>query len=289
MSSLLNRVSVLSGVCLRQSKNCPGCESKHTTRIGSNATLAHVRECHECSLLYRWPKQSARFNSIFYRREYSRVHCSAATDLPEPKQLEAMKSHGFKGTARDFSDFIELFKLLGVKTVLDFGCSWGYGVYQFRQSGFEAVGYEVSEPRAEFGRSNLDVHIFASETELLRSNHSFDLIFSSHVFEHLPTPNLAWDLFSKVSRKSSFYAIEVPNCGGESARRLGLNWGPFSSAIHPLSFTSTYFRKQLEPRCSALSFVSKPFNPRTVFNSFRGTPFSKDPAGDDLIVLAELK
>lgn len=286
MSSLLNRFNVLLGVCLQQSKNCPGCDSKHTKRIGSNATLAHVRECHDCFLIYRWPKQSSRFNSIFYRREYSRVHRSAATDLPQAKELEAMTSQGFKGTARDFSDFIELFKLLGVKTVLDFGCSWGYGVFQFRQSGFDAVGYEVSEPRAEFGRSNLDVQIFGSETELLRSHNSFDLIFSSHVFEHLPTPNLAWDLFSKVARRGSFYLIEVPNCGGDSARRLGLNWGPFSSAIHPLSFTATYFRNSLEPSCRALSFISKPFNPHSVFEAFKKATPCDEPTGDDLVVLA---
>ena len=289
MSSLLNRVHVLLAICFRQTKHCPGCGSARSDRIGSNATLAHVRECGECSLIYRWPKQSTAFNSIFYRREYSRVHRSAATELPNLQELEVMKSRNFRGSARDFSDYIELFRMLGVKSILDFGCSWGYGVFQLRQSGFDAVGYEVSAPRAEFGRSCLDVPIFNSEAQLLGSKTSYDLVFSSHVLEHLPSPNIAWDLFSKVSRSGSFYTIEVPNCAGKSARALGLNWGPFSSSIHPLSFTAKYFRNNLESRCRALSCFSKPFNPCSVFESFKNATSCGEPSGDDLVVLAQVR
>jgi hypothetical protein len=247
-----------------------------------------VRKCHECFLIYRWPKQSALFNSIFYHREYSRVHHSAATDFPSSEELGVLKARNFRGTARDFSDYIELFRMLGVERVLDFGCSWGYGVFQLRQAGFDAVGYEVSAPRAQFGRHALQVPIFGSETQLLQNGSSFDLIFSSHVFEHLPTPNLAWDFFSKVSRSRTFYTIEVPNCGGDSAHRLGLSWGPFSSAIHPLSFTGAYFRKKLEPQCAALNLFSKPFNPRKEFDAFNSNSMKDNPVGDDLIVLAQL-
>jgi hypothetical protein len=288
MSSLLNRLNVLLGVVSRQNKNCPDCGHSATDSLGSNSSLAHVRMCRRCSLIFRWPKQSASFNSLFYRREYSRIHRSAATDLPDSKQLEMMKSRNFEGTARDFSDYIELFKMLGVKSILDFGCSWGYGTFQFRNAGFDAIGYEVSEPRAAFGRSQLAIPILSSEADLLHGARKFDAVFSSHVLEHLPSPTLAWTLFAKVSTSGTFFLIEVPNCSGDSARQQGLKWGPFSSAIHPLSFTATYFRKKLGSGFRAAHLFSRPFSAAKEFEAFANGATGEDPAGDDLVVLAEV-
>ena len=78
-----------------------------------------------------------------------------------------LKQWNFSGTPRDINTWIGVLQFLRPGgRVLDFGCSWGYGTYQLRQAGFDAVGFEVSRPRAKFGREKLGLNIIDSFDEL---------------------------------------------------------------------------------------------------------------------------
>jgi 2-polyprenyl-3-methyl-5-hydroxy-6-metoxy-1,4-benzoquinol methylase len=284
-SNWSTRARVLLSFLTRQSKCCPYCESNDTIRIGKNAILSHVRECRRCSLMFRWPKQDDRFNLKFYQTRYAKVHHSPVTDLPTDKELAAYKASVFRESPRDFHNYIDLMKDLGVQTVLDYGCSWGYAVYQFKESGLNAHGLEISKPRARYGKEKLGVEIFEDPKSLITSGMKFDCIFSSHVLEHLPSPRIALDLFKAVTKPTSVLILEVPNCGGLNAEALGLNWGPFSSALHPLSFTSSFFVNSLSPFKGNFHCTSKPFDPKEVANRFRENPSDKCPPGDELVIL----
>lgn len=269
----------------RQPKSCPYCRSNETLRIGKNATLSHVRQCSTCALMFRWPKQDHRFNFNFYQSAYSKAHRSPVTDLPNGRELSEYKRNNFRGSPRDFQDYVNLVKLLGATTVLDYGCSWGYATYQFKHSGLKAYGMEVSKPRADFGRHELGVEIFDSATALIASGIKFDCIFSSHVLEHLPSPSVAFDLFDRIMAPCSTLILEVPNCGGANAKKFGVKWGPFSSALHPLSFTSAFFVNTFSSRKGALHFQSKPFDPGKAAEDLTTNPSTACPFGDELVVL----
>jgi hypothetical protein len=280
-----NRSNVLLSLLSLQSKCCPYCGSNSTQCVGKNATLSHVRSCPECSLIFRWPKQDRRFNLGFYQSSYSRAHHSPVTDLPSDEELAAYKASNFSHSPRDFHDYIALMKILGVRTVLDYGCSWGYAVYQFRESGFDAYGLEISKPRGSYGREKLGVEIFDDATRLLNSGLKFDCIFSSHVLEHLPSPSIAFDLFQSVAKASSVWILEVPNCGGTNAETHGLKWGPFSSALHPLSLSADFFIHALSRFRGNFHCTDKPFEPTALARAFNESPSSKNPSGDELVVL----
>jgi hypothetical protein len=210
------------------------------------------------------------------------------TDLPSHAQVEEYKKNNFRGSPVDFSHYTRLLKHLGCKRVIDYGCSWGYGAYQFANSGLIAHGLEVSLPRAEFGRKELGVvPIYSSTKEVLRQEPLYDAIFTSHVLEHLPSPRIALSFFEKISKQGTFLIIEVPNCSGKDAREEGVHWGPFNSAIHPLSYTWDFFTKSLPNHNFKILFSpeKKEFvnseNLREVL-----TPPSQ-PQGNDMVIIAQ--
>ncbi len=69
--------------------------------------------------------------------------------LPAP-ELEAMKRRDFANTEKNFFAKINVLKRLsgadpGKKLrVLDYGSSWGYGLWQLRNAGFDAVETPVT-------------------------------------------------------------------------------------------------------------------------------------------------
>jgi len=106
--------------------------------------------------MFRWPKDSIEFNKGFYQRRYRQK--GLTIDLPGLELLDKLKILHFKGTEKDFSEKILILnKFMQKGKVLDFGCSWGYVLYQFRRAGYDAIGFEISKPRAEFGREQLGV------------------------------------------------------------------------------------------------------------------------------------
>jgi hypothetical protein len=92
-------------------------------------------------------------------------------------------------------------------------------------------------------------------------------------------------MFKAVTKPTSTLILEVPNCGGLNAEALGLKWSPFSSALHPRSFTSSFFVNSLSRFKGNFQCTSKPFNPKEFAHRFRENPSDKCPPGDELVIL----
>jgi hypothetical protein len=107
--------------------------------------------------MFRWPKEDPGFSERFYQDSYHEV---GTTELPDPVTLKTFIANNFAGSPRDIADQVGVLKtFLPQGRVLDFGCSWGYGVYQLKRAGYDAFGFDISRPRAELGRRELGVEI----------------------------------------------------------------------------------------------------------------------------------
>jgi len=170
--------------------------------------------------------------------------------------------------------------------VLDYGCSWGYGVYQLREAGFDAEGYEVSGPRAAYGRAGLRVKILETRRELENlPTDSFDVLFSNHVVEHLPALGRAFDEFFRLLRTGGLLFLVLPNFNGAAARN-----GRFLSWIgeaHPVAPTRGFFLRNLPAHgFEAVRCASGPFTERAAELASRGRFDELETDGDELLVLA---
>ena len=176
----------LSGLTGRfsQTRACPDCQSVAATRVDRKGFHGLYR-CQNCLLNYRFPIESSEQMARFYQRAYQSN--SMATDVPASAELEKLRTQGVTGTPYDRSWHLRVYAQLGLfpgAKVLDFGTSWGYFTLQLKLSGFDALGFEISKPRAAIGEQ-LGVTIYRDEAELPKA---LDVVCSTHVIEHVPHP-----------------------------------------------------------------------------------------------------
>ncbi|MDD2676315.1 MAG: class I SAM-dependent methyltransferase [Methylacidiphilaceae bacterium] len=253
-----------------QARSCPFCGSRETVFLERKHLLLELRRCPKCDLQFRWPKDTLSDNDGFYQNMYEE---GAVTALPASETIALLRKTNFGGSPMDFSDRITILEsLLPSGKVLDYGSSWGYAVYQLIRAGYDAIGWELSRPRAEFGRKMLEVPVEADWSAIERRA-PFDGILSSHVLEHLPSPRLAFDAFFRLLGPGGWVLILVPNGGGKNARELGVRWGPTIGEKHCSALTASFFAKNL---------VTFGFEPPRFASRFGREAVSMLPWDDDL-------
>lgn len=97
--------------------------------------------------------------------------------------------------------------------VLDFGCGYGFSDFYLARSGFRVFGYDPNEERIQVARSlrSRRPQEIQERTEFSDAHCGFrlyDLIWSSHVFEHIPYDE--WrSIFDTIINEASML-ISVP-------------------------------------------------------------------------------
>ena len=176
---------------------CPNCGNKAYLSLDTKYFVSELRECVGCGLMFRFPLDRPDHGLEFYQSNYKQ---GFTTSLPTDEELRGLITSQFSGHEKSYAHVIQLMQLLGIAPpakVFDFGCSWGYGSWQFLNSGFEVSSYEISLPRAEFARAKLGLSV-SSDMATLTTDETmfgqFDVFFSNHVIEHVPRPQDAVDL-----------------------------------------------------------------------------------------------
>jgi hypothetical protein len=195
-----------------------------------------------CGLNHRHPKDNPKFLEKFYQKDYH-VKVEMMTDLPDDKDLEELKKDNFK----ELRDFSPMFRSLyprkeGIK-VVDYGCSWSYNVYKLRTTEFDAVGYELSIPRARFGIQKLGIEI-ETDTASIRTGN--DVFFPTHTIEHLASiPDFINLSMEKLNSEGTFIAI-CPNGSVDYQKRNPSSYSQTWGSLHPnyldIDFASFAFR-----------------------------------------------
>jgi SAM-dependent methyltransferase len=246
-------INCLGKIATRQDKRCPYCGSAQTRLVARKKVLAQLRHCPDCELMFLWPKLSAEANTRFYQSIYRE---SAVTDLPSRHDLGRLIATGFRGGLLDYSTRISAVReVCSQGRLLDYGASWGYGVWQFQDAGYEAIGFEISSPRKEFGKERLGLEIVDSTINL--PAHSFDVIHSSHVLEHITDLRSTFADFRRLLRVGGYLLVFVPNGAGRSARELGVQWGPMIGEKHVNALTETFLGRALASHGFTCMFGSK--------------------------------
>lgn len=261
MARLQFGISVLTRILQGQSRSCPYCNSNDGRLLARKKLLLELRKCGSCGLMFRYPKDDAQTSRRFYQEAYRE---GDTTDLPNPEELARLLKTGFHDNpALDLSGKIALFRtVIPSGSVLDFGASWGYGVHQLREAGYQAFGYEVSVPRAKFGADRLGVSICSTTDDLIQlagGMGKFDAVFSSHVLEHVPDLRGAFSLLASIIRPGGTLVAFVPNGGGELARTLGVAWGPMIGEKHCVALDGSFFAQQLPKFGFSVRLASAPY------------------------------
>ena len=265
-------------------RRCPCCRTSDYKVVKSKMLVTTLVRCRNCQLLYRLPQDQLEFNAEFYQDDYQ---SGFATTCPTEPELRVILETGFSKTEKNLSQKLALLEALNISTdsrLLDYGASWGYGTWQFVQAGFEAVGFEISRARAEYARQMLGVQV---EDHLDELEGPFDVIFTVHVLEHLPTPTLAFDLAKRLLRPGGLFVAYTPNgsekCRQANPRRYHESWG----RLHPLYLDEAFYQSQLadHPKMFASSSYGTQFDLEQISNWDQRSDLTLDLSLNELLTV----
>ncbi len=259
--------------------DCPSCGSTETSLVRRKYLVTALWQCRECQLRFRVPKEGESASATFYQESYSE---GFTTDCPSDDALAVMRATRFEGLEKDFRRYIAVLGALGLKegdSILDFGCSWGYGSWQLAAAGFRVFSYEISRPRAEYARRKMDCRMVESLEEF---HEPIDCLFSAHVIEHLPKPDLIWETAGRLLGDNGSIVCICPN--GDPVREQAVGLGSYDQLwgkVHPLLITPQFLKASSARHGWVAKCYTRPFEADKISNSVDG-----DCGGDELCMIA---
>jgi hypothetical protein len=199
-------------------------------------------ECQNCHLYFRYPVDKKEENANFYQTEYQESD-ELTTHLPDALLLEKIKIDRFTYGNKNADRFLDLFARLFPEEkslrIIDYGSSWGYTSYQFKQAGHQVQGYEISKPRAAYGIKNLEVDICLDEKMLRKENHIF---FSYHVIEHHPDIASMISLAKSLLKDGGYFIAFSPNGSLPFRHKNKEIFHRFWGKVHPNFMNADFYK-----------------------------------------------
>jgi SAM-dependent methyltransferase len=212
---------------------CPNCGGTASRIVDRKFIITQLRRCGTCQLLFRTPTDRPESNKGYYESEYVQ---GFTTNLPSDTALAEMKRSNFANTEKSYSYYISVLLQLGLKPgsrLFDYGCSWGYGSYQFARAGFDVAAFEVAHTRRHFAHEKLSVRTFDDmERAAADLAGQVDCFFSAHVLEHVPAPSKSFRYAMRLLKPSGFFVSFTPN-GSEAHRAASRDWSKVWGQAHP--------------------------------------------------------
>ena len=211
---------------------CPNCGSDSSRVVDRKFIVTQLRRCADCLLMFRTPTDDPAANRNFYEKEYLQ---GFTTEMPSDAKLADLIRNNFAGTEKDYSYYIGVLGQLGLGSgarIFDYGCSWGYGSYQFAKAGFDVTAFEVAPSRRHYARQKLGV-LTADDVDSVATDLAgqFDCFFSAHVMEHVPSPARSFDYARRLLKPGGLFVSFTPN-GSVGYRTASSDWSKLWGEVH---------------------------------------------------------
>ncbi len=283
------KVKYLS-VCIRkrvthEGFSCPSCGCVSSAVVSRKYLITALRRCEECQLLFRTPTTNAKENASFYQEQYTQ---GFTTDCPTDELLTNYLEKGFLGAEKDYSTYIDVICAAGGRKgdrLFDFGCSWGYGSWQFMKYGFHVESFEISARRLNFARNKLGVKAYSS---LSNVTDTFDIFFSAHVLEHVPSVRRSIEFGMSILRPGGLFVAFTPNGSEEYRKQDSKSWDKLWGLVHPNFLDEKFYKKTFTGKTMLISSRPYPFH---LIEEWKAAKASNSTvfqlSGDELLVLVK--
>ena len=270
-----------------QGFSCPSCGSKDSNEVSRKYLITALKRCENCHLMYRTPTSTDREFERFYQSAYAE---GFTTDMPSDSELSQLLSNHFSGSDRDYKAYLSVLRALGLgdgASVIDYGCSWGYGSYQMKGAGFHVTSFELSKPRCDFAKKKLEIDAHSDISEI---KEPADIFFSSHVLEHVNQLESVLNLAKKLTKPGGYFVAFTPN-GSSSYRKANPDsWQTAWGFVHPLLLDDIYYKSKFKDH--PILIDSSPFDPSAIHgwiqNHHQPTSNVLNLSGGELLIIAKL-
>lgn len=187
---------------------CPFCQStkyREFEKFGPNKLYTYVK-CSTCGLVYLNPRPlyDEEFVNVAYEEYDTESYFYSSGGKLSESELRTYEDHKL------IIDQIESY--LGRKgTILEIGCMTGLFLKAAKDSGWEVTGVDISNKMIEHIQKNLGIEAYSAQYETLKFNKKFDVIYCSHVIEHIPNPNVWFTKFKNDLVKDALICLNIPN------------------------------------------------------------------------------
>jgi 2-polyprenyl-3-methyl-5-hydroxy-6-metoxy-1,4-benzoquinol methylase len=242
MNAKLNYlITCASKLATKERFFCPSCGFENAATVDRKYIVTSLRRCGRCELMFRAPTTTSTENAAFYQESYRQGFTS---DTPTDEALQDLLANNFTGSEKDYTNYITLLAALGGKPgdrLLDFGCSWGYGSWQLKKHGYDVIAFEISKPRSRYAREKLGVDARDNLDDLKEGG--FDIFFSAHVLEHVPSIAEVLEYAKKKLKKGGLFVAFTPNGSDAYRQRPDGAWSKLWNMVHPNFLDDRFYRK----------------------------------------------
>jgi len=207
--------------------SCPLCNSHSSFELASRdlmfkkSKLYNYYVCNFCNLSFIHPMPSLDDIKSFYPDSYMIFEPAKIKKLKYFEKLKLKYKHGYKELLEDNSMnyLLSLFTIYSHENIdfikngkfLDIGCGNGSRLLKMKQLGWDVSGVEMSKKAYnECKKNGLNVFNSTLENTSFESN-SFDVIYLSHLIEHLPNPIEVLTIVKKILKPNGLLYIKTPN------------------------------------------------------------------------------
>ncbi len=186
-----------------------------------------ILECRNCGVSQISPRPESEALAAIYDETY---FCNAD------------ESRGYMDYAKQEPEYLATFgedvrRICGIVPrgrLLDVGCGFGYFLRKAAEAGFDCYGIDLAGRAVDTARQHLPGRIFQGTLNSVQElrDERFDVIFASHVIEHIPDPRgFVSELASRLNPGGIIVFI-TPNIRSLLSRASGSRWVHYKVPEH---------------------------------------------------------
>lgn len=211
---------------------CNFCKS-HPLELTLEVKGRQIYYCSQCQIAETLP----------FEFEGESLYQDSAYFTEKNRYLESDSSH--HQSFQHILDLVVTHKTSG--RFLDIGCGPGVLLKLAKGQGWDVSGIEVSKWAVEYAVKEWGLNVTCSPLqENIFPDSSFDVVVANHSLEHMPNPNDALRVISKLLKKGGIAVIGVPNFASLMRRLVGKNWFSLLPDQHKWHFTTNGLKKLIE-------------------------------------------
>lgn len=206
--------------------DCICCNSSNFDVYSEKSYLElQINKCKNCGL-YVTGNSEERIKDIiqyYYKKEFWDI---VGSELSLTSNFTDVNSQGKRRQWVSQYAYCKPY-LQNKKRFLDVGAGAGQTIFWFEELDFDVMGIEPDLRNVELINGKLkNGKCLQGFIEEFNTNEKFDIIWISHVFEHLIKPDIVLKKFKKNINPNGIVFIEVPNCGNKEILDLSIHKNP---------------------------------------------------------------